>query len=385
MQSLVIDSFGNLYAGRIQGSWTTSSLWKWNGYEWLPFGTFATNRKIYDIVIDADGNIYVCGDTNYATSSVWKYTASDWDASTGLATVVSSEASPEIRSAARIAVTAGDVLEFTADTIGEVTGGTLGMSIRANFYTASSGGTLVSSLNVFTRTLTADGILLEMSDTVIVPETATHMEIVCRVSGTSGVQVTAQFDNIRCSITNALIEFILDDKAYLKKQGVKTTLVQVLKKMTSSLPTINPASPGTVTVFDIPIPPQFLSGENGLRFWASLFVDTNAAARNLTFNLYYDNTLVATSGAITHGTVNIFEEVVYGELFASGINAQTGILRWRASVGTSGGTIVERVYRGTSAEIVSAQKNLKREVVVSGSVDSLELYDVVIELLENPA
>ncbi len=171
-----------------------------------------TGKSIYSLFISS-GVLYI--GYNYespaSSSSVWYEKVSDWSGANGYAEITSLyTVVPEFTNAARYAVTAGTKYTFAAENYAHLSAGsgTLTITLQVKFYTAVSGGSLVSTVTITTRTGSSLG-LINSNKAITVPATATHAVFVAKVSSTGGT-LYGKFDNFTVD-ASTIQEMIFDD------------------------------------------------------------------------------------------------------------------------------------------------------------------------------
>ena len=255
---LALDGSSNLHAGLQSG--TTSSVWKYSSSAWAALGTLSTSFRVKGLAFDGNGYLWATGDTGWTTSAVWTYAGGSWVASSTLATnaeyallyysgviyfggqtnttsrvwaLNSSIAwsgangyaeltdnyigSPSIRSTTRMAVTAGTNYLFSCRSWLNVAAGSCVVSIVAKFYTAVSGGSLVQTLTVGSRTA-GGSTWNDHSASALCPATATHVEFVATLATVNGNQ-TVYFDDFTIVSSNAEVLAFRDDQLYAEFDG----------------------------------------------------------------------------------------------------------------------------------------------------------------------
>jgi hypothetical protein len=166
----------------------------------------------------------------------WTQDVGVWDASTGEAVYTKPDGTyagvdPQIKST-RVAITANSNYSFSAKSYAVIRALSMGtgvgtITVRADFYDASSGGTLIASETIVSRT----GATLAISTgskNVLAPVGATHVEFVALVSVALGYEVTvAKFDDftiVGVAAETALI-FRDNDLVYLPATGKEKSIV----------------------------------------------------------------------------------------------------------------------------------------------------------------
>ncbi len=338
--ALAFDSKGRLFSGGDTGGNNLKIL---NGSTWEDAGTITGN--VVSLIADANQNVYAGGNA-LDDSSVWKYavTVNDWDASAGYASVDSdADTTVEFESEARFEVTAGEAYNFGVKSGGIATGGTLSLQVDVEFYTALTGGSLVS-----TETLTArSGASVSWTDSakvITVPATATHAIFVARASADVAFEVW--YDDFMAEATENFTALIFRDGGlyYVQPTGAEMQVDKGDGMLVSKYRSLS-ISTSELSVFSVTLPASALDGGR-VHFEVNLGVLTGLSS--LVCNLKVNGSTSATLTQTGIGTG--YGLLISGDFFKTGTDTQTSFLQTQYNNISTGTPLIKTKHANTTVD-----------------------------------
>jgi hypothetical protein len=132
------------------------------------------------------------------------------------------------------------------------------------------------------------------------------------------------------------------------------------------------------TLFDQTVPANWLAGNNLIRLTCNA-VTVATTARTITWNLYYDDTVIATWTEATGSNATGYIDI-QASLVSTGSNAQRAFVTSERYNATAGAEADQKVV-GAATEDTTTVKNVKLTAQLSGAVTSAVVRNLVVEYL----